>query len=259
MKHSFLNMLRAGLFFEVSILKNNKGLLFTLLARPYLVLLMLYFLYQQLQAETSPKDLVLLSLTVTGSIDVLWDIAGRGIILRMHGILPYYTVVPEGLLVSLTITFLPKYLLENLLKTLVFLPLLVIYLDLLSALEYEAGVFFLLILGLLPLIGLSMLLAGLTLMAKEESPWLDWITPIILLASGAIYPLSVLPPWLQAISRLLPTTYIVEAADMLTQHLETGGFFTSVIVAMMILSIGYNIVSASLAKRAEEKLLVRGI
>lgn len=255
----FVNLLRAGLYFETCILKNNKGLFIALLARPYLVLAMLHFLHQQLGTATTLKDLVLLSLTVTGSIDVLWDIAGRGIILRMQGTLPYYAVVPEGVLTSLTVTFIPRYLLENFFKTLIFLPLLIILLEPAMALGYVASTYILIILGLLPLVGLSAFLAGLALLTKEESPWLEWITPLILLASGALFPVSVLPRWLRAISKLLPTTYIVEASNLLTRALKAKSVLGSMIIAIALLSIAYNAVFSKLAKRTEEKLLARGV
>jgi ABC-2 type transport system permease protein len=55
-------------------------------------------------------------------------------------------------------------------------------------------------------------------------------------ASNAIYPISIMPPWLQALSQLNPLTYLVDALRhlMLVGHTETYGLLTDFAVLTIV-------------------------
>lgn len=250
---------KAGVLFEVSMLKSNKGYFAATLARPYFVYALLLLISKQLGAGYTPRDVVVQTLAVTGSIDVLWDVAGQGILLRVSGVLPYYTLSPGGVLLALVVSYLPRYILETLLKAVAFLPVLALEEGPADALLHLLAAYALLLLGLLPLLGISTLVAGATLLVHEESPVLEWVTPLVLLLSGAVYPVSVLPGWMRALSALIPVTYVVE----LSRALEGGGgvqaFYSGAFALLISLSILYNAVASRLFRKAEEALLRKGV
>lgn len=78
----------------------------------------------------------------------------------------------------------------------------------------------LLIIGSVSLIGLGTVSAVLPLLFTERGAQMAYIIrAILLLVSGVYYPVSVLPGWLQAASKLAPTTYML---DGLRNTIQTG-------------------------------------
>lgn len=68
------------------------------------------------------------------------------------------------------------------------------------------------LLGVCMLIALGLLLAGVVLNMSRYGSFLgEGVASVLFLLSGAVFPLSVLPGWLQAIGLMLPPTYWLEA------------------------------------------------
>ncbi len=72
------------------------------------------------------------------------------------------------------------------------------------------------ILVILPLVllafgGLGLLTAGLTMMARRSNPVATILGAASMFLSGVVYPISVLPTWLQKVSAFLPLTHALEA------------------------------------------------
>lgn len=61
---------------------------------------------------------------------------------------------------------------------------------------------------------LGILAAAFTLVFKQGEPFTRLIVLSSVMLSGAVYPVQVLPEWLQYFSRLLPQTYAIEAARL---------------------------------------------
>jgi ABC-2 type transport system permease protein len=59
--------------------------------------------------------------------------------------------------------------------------------------------------------GLGMLAGAATLLARRANPVAAILGGLSLLLSGVLYPVTVLPPWLQSIAALLPLTHALEA------------------------------------------------
>ncbi|HVZ75593.1 MAG TPA: ABC transporter permease [Polyangia bacterium] len=59
-------------------------------------------------------------------------------------------------------------------------------------------------------IGLGLLTAGSTMLARRLNPISTVLGSLSLFLSGVIYPVSVLPPWLRHLGRLLPLTHALE-------------------------------------------------
>jgi ABC-2 type transport system permease protein len=60
-------------------------------------------------------------------------------------------------------------------------------------------------------IALGILAAGMVLRLGPSSEWLVWPMPALLAPfAGVFYPLATLPPWMQAVAKLLPPSYVFE-------------------------------------------------
>ena len=70
---------------------------------------------------------------------------------------------------------------------------------------------FLLLLGSVSLIGLGTVSAVLPMLFTERGAQMAYIIrAVMLLVSGVYYPVTVLPGWMQVISKVTPTTYMLE-------------------------------------------------
>lgn len=64
---------------------------------------------------------------------------------------------------------------------------------------------------------IGVLSASFVVLVKRGDPFSGPIRQLILLMSGALYPVSVLPGWLEATTKILPATYGVRATRQLVQ------------------------------------------
>uniref|UniRef100_A0A7C3WUP9 Uncharacterized protein n=1 Tax=Thermofilum pendens TaxID=2269 RepID=A0A7C3WUP9_THEPE len=171
-----VDLVRAGFHLWASMYRHSKTALLVTLLRTYLVLLFL----AALGGGTSRHSLAaqaLASLLITTTVDSMWDMAGSLLAQRLAGVLTYAALAPRRLSEVVLLTYMPRYLAEAALKALSLAPVLI-------ALAGADGLVLLgvaLALGLvgaLPLAGIGLLVAMLTLLAREEAPWLDWLAPL---------------------------------------------------------------------------------
>lgn len=94
-------------------------------------------------------------------------------------------------------------------------------------------------LGILASIGIGIVSASLVVLAKRAQPILALYGLASSLLAGAIFPVDLLPDWLQAMSWLLPHTYVINAArDVLM--VDPGTFtiaFSTAVIALTIFNI----------------------
>jgi ABC-2 type transport system permease protein len=64
---------------------------------------------------------------------------------------------------------------------------------------------------LVAFVGLGLLTAAGTMLTRRSNPVATVLGAASMFLSGVIYPVSVLPPWLQSVGRLLPLTHALEA------------------------------------------------
>ncbi|MEM0458467.1 MAG: hypothetical protein QXZ31_01225 [Thermofilaceae archaeon] len=246
-----LNLLKAGAYYEVKLLKNNPGVLALLVLRPYVALLLTY----SLDRSGTLSSYFLQSLSLLASIDAVWDIAGLALLARWTGSLPYLSLTPSSLSSVLVLTYVPRYVIESLLKALALSPLLFLELAAPEALKIVLLSLFLVTLGLLPLLGFSMLVASATLAVKEDALWLEWVTPVLLLLAGVLYPVSLLPCWVRALSSAIPLTHLMEASAALLSGRE--GWAAS-LAAALALSAVHNAAGGLLSTHVERRLFKQG-
>lgn len=83
-------------------------------------------------------------------------------------------------------------------------------------------VFLILTLAILSLYGLGFIFAGLILLFKEPHSLTELVGSLLVVICGVIYPLAVLPLWMQKIGRCIPLTWAVQ--ELRAVLLQGAGF-----------------------------------
>jgi len=217
------SLLKSGIMLDLYFYKNNRGAFISTLIWPYLMLALILGMGTLLGNPETFKENVGLSvdpiiyfiastLIAMASVDVMWGVGGNVLFYRWVGTLPYILLSPNKTSLTLVFTYIPRYLLFAFIQILEFVPLILILEGAYQGF-FAIGIFILAItVGMLPLLGFSALFASFLLTIKEESNVLSWLNPLILLFSGAFYPVYLLPYWARLISRILPSTYTIELA-----------------------------------------------
>jgi ABC-2 type transport system permease protein len=90
--------------------------------------------------------------------------------------------------------------------------------------------------GSISLVGLGTVSAILPMLFTERGAQMAYIIrAIMLLVSGVYYPVSVLPGWLQAVSKITPTTYTLDGLRATLQQGKTLGSLGNDIVPLLII------------------------
>lgn len=261
-----IDIIRAGFFSTIAWVKNNRWMLFSMLIWPYLtafLLIALGMLYGSLETYrlrlgvSNPALYILAgSGIVMSSLFIVDSVATTALYHRWLGTLPYLMLSPTHMYKVLVLEPLPSAIISSTIGVLAIIPGAVYFEGLLGAGKLFL-VLFLVYMGMLPLIGLSVVVASITLVLREESNIAAFLTPLILLVSGVFYPLEVLPKILQYMSRVFPTSYIVEATRMIATY--TIPEFKALLIvayALGVLTLAYNGL-ASLALTSSEKMVKR--
>lgn len=88
-----------------------------------------------------------------------------------------------------------------------------------------------LLLTTLSFVPVGVLGAAFIIMAKRGDPFSALANRVAILLSGALYPVAILPGWLQSISEVIPATYSIRAVRALTQQ---GASFGDVVDELAI-------------------------
>ncbi len=100
-------------------------------------------------------------------------------------------------------------------------------------------------------------IAALILRYGTKVQALAWTVPAIIAPFSAIYyPLSILPPWAQAVSRILPTSYLFEG---MRQVIHDGTFDARLFFMSAALNIAYIILAILLLRSSFHKALRKGL
>ncbi len=147
------------------------------------------------------------------------------------------------------------------------LTTLTVYLSVAPAVAYFGGLEDLkvaLALAGLTLLGLASLLAvgvlaGLASVAlRLESNVLEFIPPLLVLLSGVFYPVWILPPLLEAASKLVPLYYVVEAAKLYTSVAGASLEAAAPVYLAALLGLAYAALLAPAAAYLEKLMSRRG-
>ncbi|RLG80922.1 MAG: hypothetical protein DRO13_02515 [Thermoprotei archaeon] len=261
--------MRASFYSYMCELKNNWGFAFFMVFWPYLMAFFMYGLGTMLGSieEYSVKMnvanpmlyIVASSSIMMSSIGIVDAIAREMIRHRWLGTLPYIMASPPRFIVYATAGPIPVAMFSSLVSVTSVLPV-VALLEGLTGLIKMFIVLAMIYLAMLPLVGIGVVAAGISLLAGEESNIAGSLTPFIILVSGVFYPQSILPYVLQVVGRAFPLIYVVEAAKVLAtyEHLPLRFLYTTVGV-LTAMSFLYNTVTSPILLAAEKKVLRRGV
>jgi len=263
-------LLKSGIVLDLYFLKNNRSTFLSMLIWPYLTLgLILGMGYvfgsaesfkQNLGMEVNPLTYFIAStLAAMVSLDVMWGVGGSVLEHRWIGTLPYLLLSPNRTSVTLVLTYVPRYLLNAGIQLTEFLPLILITEGLSKGLFKVCIMSLAVTLGMLPMLGFSALFTSFLLSIKEESNVLGWLTPLILLFSGAFYPAYLLPGWARLISKSLPSTYTIELARLSAMIGSPELRKMTLLIGMLVaMSAIYNSISGLLIRAGEKKAMREG-
>ncbi|RLF24348.1 MAG: hypothetical protein DRN15_02880 [Thermoprotei archaeon] len=267
----FLTLMKSGIMLDLYWLKNNRASFISMMLWPYLMLglvLGMGFIFGSSEAfqrniglKVNPITYFVAStVVVMACLGIMWDVGGNVLFLKWIGALPYVIVAPHRISMTLILSYIPRYLFLTMFQLLEFIPLIFLVEGIKQGI-FKLGVMVLaLTLGMLPLLGFSALFAIVFMVTgEEESNLLSWLNPLILLFSGAFYPVALLPYWAQLIAWALPSTYTIELARL--SALMGSPRFAQIIFLMGILlgmAMFYNLVAYSFIGVGERRALKKG-
>ncbi len=255
------NIVLAELKAQLWWLRNNRWLLVLQFLWPYMAVVILYVIgtsygsMERLKESLGITDPILylfaasnIAFTASGLID---SVAGIATWHRWIGTLPYVYLQPNKFPTYLVISGLANSLYNVVLNYLALLPGVLIYTGIRGGLGLTV-VLLILIIGALPLVGIAILAAFLSLLAREEGNIISFLNPLLLFLSGVFYPVTLLPWILRVLSSAVPVTYVVEAAKMTATLSEGPGralFYAAYTIG--ILAVLYNITSIAVIGSGE--------
>jgi len=255
------DMLRAGFFSTMMWLKNNRWMFFSMFIWPYLLaggMMLIGTAFGSL--ETFSKNvgvanpvvyMIAASGVVMSSLIIVDSVANFVVYARWVGTLPYLLLTPASYSVLLLLLPLPDAFLGSMSGLLAALPGAVAVEGLMGAARIGLILVFV-YLGMLPLVGLSVLIAAATLILKTDENVAASLTPLMTLVSGIFYPVTILPPVLQALAKAIPVTYVVQAAKMAASFTQPEvAPFLVVAGSLLALSLAYNGAAAVFIKGVE--------
>ncbi|MCD6300714.1 MAG: ABC transporter permease [Staphylothermus sp.] len=263
-----IRVVRAELHAYFSWLRNNRLFAFMMIFWPYLfaffmiglgVMLGSLNVYAERMGVGNPLFYIIVASGVlVSSLNIMDSIVWSLVDYKWLGVLPYIIASPPGFrrvsiygltipsiisgFISLT-SILPAVLfLEGWLGGFkLFIILLIVYI------------------GMLPLVGLGVFLASVTLMLKEES-FVGFLSPFMLLVSGVYYPITILPWFLRVIAKIFPVTYVIEAVKVVSV-IGTPDIsrLLQVIGLLFVLLMTYNLLFFPGVRRAEDFVKKKGV
>jgi len=109
-------------------------------------------------------------------------------------------------------------------------------------------------------IALGILGAALVLRFGPASEWFIWPMPAIVAPfAGVFYPVSILPRWMRAVSRLLPPAYVFDALRSAAagRHAEPGRLGTGASLCVLDLLLAFWVFSATYRYAVKTGLIAR--
>ncbi len=262
----FMDAVRAEFYSYIRFYKNNRAFLFAAFIWPYLMMMLLLGLgylfgdprmYAERLGVRSPVLFVVSASTVAmSSVFIIDEVAGYTLYNRWNGTLPYLILVPMPLSKRLLSASIPSVLLSPAISVISALPV-AVYIEGLRGFMLVTSLYASIILGMLPLAGLSVIVAGLVLTTKEESNVASSLAPFMLLVSGVFYPVTILPKILQEVSVVVPVRYVVDIAKSLASTTAAGQLYVA-IYALTLMAFAYNLFTVPLLSRVEARVRMYG-
>lgn len=94
------------------------------------------------------------------------------------------------------------------------------------------------LLGLIPLYGMGLLFGALSFRSKRSYSVVNTLNTTLAILSGSLYPITILPVWLQYISNLIPLTHatvLIRTFSLLPQFFLNESWRLSILMFMIII------------------------
>ena len=170
---------------------------------------------------------------------------------QLRGTFEINYVTPTNKLVLWSAPVIPHGLMSSGIMIASTLPVVIIEAGKLDPVNFFIAVM-VLFLGILPLLGLGMVMAALTMRFKEPWAVINMVRVILYLLSGIYYPLTVLPEYLRYMAVVVPPNYMVDILRDLLIFQRKVILSDYRILALFILSSIYLILGFSLYRRWEQ-------
>lgn len=127
---------------------------------------------------------------------------------------------------------------------------------------FSLGLNLALFLLILCLFGMALGILGASLVLRwgPSAEWFIWPIPALLMPfAGVLYPLSVLPAWMRALSRLLPPAYVFENLRGVQAHLpvSTGNLAWALVLACLHIGLAGWVFSRVFRRAVRTGLIAR--
>jgi ABC-2 type transport system permease protein len=118
--------------------------------------------------------------------------------------------------------------------------------------------FVILLIGLIPLFGIGFLFAGFVLRFKEPYIFTQILNLLFATLTGTYYPVSLLPYWVQFLSRALPQTYVIENMRRIVLANQTLVDIYGSMFVLLVLALAYPTFGYAVFKQLEKKASITG-
>lgn len=118
--------------------------------------------------------------------------------------------------------------------------------------------FLALLLGLIPLFGISFLFAGFVVRFKEPYVFTQIVNLVFATLTGTYYPVTFLPYWVQFLSGTLPQTYVIADMRRIVLANQTLVSLYGSIFILLALALVYPMLGYAVFKRVEKRAGVTG-
>ncbi len=115
-----------------------------------------------------------------------------------------------------------------------------------------------LILGLIPMFGIAFVFSGLVIRFKEPYAFTQMVNMIFAIVAGTYYPVSVLPSWVQVVSRSIPQTYVIEDMRLIILFNKSLVDLYGHFIVLGAMAVAYPLLGYYFFKRFERRASVTG-
>ena len=219
----FLVSLKAIMSYESRLALRHKNEILMLGVMPYLFAIFFYLVGSSIGGVNALKNFN----RATGFGNAfIYMLSGSAILLILLismdlGMSTLYEMMVTGFMEMLALTrtgvatytvglSIPYFLINVGISILAFIPA-VVYLSGLQGLVQLVLAFAIMFVGLMPMEGLGLIVATLVIKYKDPNSLVQPIRALLVVLSGSIYPITILPGWMQVLAQAFPPYYISEA------------------------------------------------
>ncbi len=115
-----------------------------------------------------------------------------------------------------------------------------------------------LLVGLIPLFGIGFLFAGFVVRFKEPYVFTQIVNLLFATLTGTYYPVTLLPYWVQLLSRTLPQTYVIDDMRKIVLANQTLVSLYGSVFILLALAVAYPTLGYAIFKHIEKRAGVTG-